>query len=149
MKDDSAIIIWPFPLNRKDKGFQHVKNPSNDRSIMVEEASDTKAQILASQPSDCKLLHRDHIQCAFIEYLTVSLNQPYMYKINGPAHPETLEDWQGAIQHLLCTYQPQRVFMFFGDLKPGMQKEFTVDVRDGGTYIGLLSRNQDILYLLR
>ena len=71
------------------------------------------------------------------------------YDINGPAHPETLEDWQGAIQHLLCTYQPQHVYVYFGDFRPGMQKEFTVNARDGVTYTGLLTRNQDILYLFR
>ena len=126
-----------------------MKNPSCDRFILVYEAVGMQAVITASQPSDCKLLHRDHIQCASIDELTVSFNEPFMYDINGPAHVETLEDWQGAIQHLLSAYQPQRVLMFFGDLKPGMQKEFTVDVREGGTYTGLLSRNQDILYLFR
>ena len=126
-----------------------MKNPSCDRFILVNEAIDTDPEISASQPSDCKLLHRDHIQCTPVDDLIVSFNYNFMYGINGPANVETLEDWQGAIQHLLCTYQPKRVFMFFGDLKPGMQKEFTVDVRDGGTYIGLLSRNQDILYLFR
>ena len=122
---------------------------SCDRFILVNEAVGTKAEISTSQPSDCKLLHRDHIQCASIAYLIVRFDETIMDTINGPAHPETSEDWQGATQHLLCTYQPQRVLMVFGDLRPGMQKEFTVDVRDGRTYIGLLSRNQDILYLFR
>ena len=144
-----TIIIWPFPIKRIDKGFQHVKNPSCDRSILVMEAVDTKAEIRATQPSDCKLLHRDHIQCTSIDDLTVRFDQASMYNINGPAHPETLEDWQGAILHLLSTFQPQRVHMFFGDLRPGMQREFTVDFRDGMTYTGLLTRNQDILYLFR
>ena len=126
-----------------------MKNPSCDRSILVDEAVGTKAEILASQPSDCKLLHRDHIQCASINDLIVRFDKPFMYNINGPAHPETLEDWQNAIQHLLSTYQPQRMNMFFDDFRPGMQQELIFDIRDGGTYTGLLARNQDILYLFR
>ena len=126
-----------------------MKNTSNDRSILVFVAVDTKAAIGASQPSDCKLLHRDHIECVSIDDLIVTFDQAFMYDVNGPAHPETLEDWQGAIQHLLCTYQPQHVSVYFGDFRPGMQKEFTVTVRDGVTYTGLLTRNQDILYLFR
>ena len=126
-----------------------MKNPSCDRFILVDEAVGTKAEISASQPSDCKLLHRDHIQCASINVLIVRFDKPFIYKINGPAHPETLEDWQGAIQHLLSTYQPQRMAIIFGNHRPGMQQEFIFDIRDGGTYTGLLARNQDILYLFR
>ena len=124
-----------------------MKNPSCDRFILVNEAIDTDPEISASQPSDCKLLHRDHIQSTSIDNLTVRFDEPFMYDINGPAHPETLEDWQGATQHLLCTYQPQRVFMFFGDLKPGMQKEFTVDVTDGGTYTGVLTKDEELMLM--
>ena len=113
------------------------------------EAVDTKAQICASQPSDCLLLQRDHIQCASISDLIVGFNATYLYPINGPAHPETLEDWQGAIQHLLSTYQPRYVKMFFGDHRPGMQREFTLNVRDDVSYTGLLGRNQSTLYLFR
>ena len=123
--------------------------PSCGRSISVSRHGDTHAEILASQPSDCKLLHRDHIQCTSIDDLTVRFDQSSMYNINGPAHPDTLEDWQGAILHLVSTFQPQRVFIYFGDLRPGMQREFTVDFRDGETYRGLLARNKDILYLFR
>ena len=148
-KKMSIIIICHFPLNRNDKGFQHVKNPSNGRSILVYEAVGTRAVVYATQPSDCKLLHRDHIQCASIEHLSVSFNRPFMHNINGPAPPETLEDWQGAIQHLLSTYQPRGVSMYFGDVRPGMQQEFTLDVKDGETYRGLLGRNKDILHLFR
>ena len=145
----SIIIICHFPLNRNDKGFQHVKNPSNGRSILVLEAVGTHAHIWASQPSDCQLLHKDHIELASTDNLIVRFNQPFMYDINGPASPETLNDWQGAIKHLLCTFQPRRVFIYFGDLRPGMQQEFTLDVKDGETYRGLLGRNEDSLHLFR
>ena len=127
-----------------------MKNPSNDRYIFVFEAVDTKAVIGASQPSDCLLLQRDHIQCASIDDLIVGFNATYLYPINGPAHPETLEDWLGAIQHLLSTYQPQRVNMYFDDLRPpGVLTVFTLDVREVGTYYGLLLGNQDVLVLFR
>ena len=112
-------------------------------------AVDTQAVIWASQPSDCKLLHRDNIQCASIDNLIVRFDRPFMYDINGPAHLETLEDWLGAIQHLLSTYQPYHASISFGDHTPGMQREFTLNVRDGGTYTGLLTRDQECLFLLR
>ena len=126
-----------------------MKNPSNGRSILVYKAVGTQADIWASQPSDCQLLHKDHIELASTDDLIVSFDQPFMYDINGPASPETLNDWQGAIKHLVATFQPRRVFIYFGDLKPGMQQEFTLDVKDGETYRGLLARNEDSLYLFR
>ena len=138
-----------FHLNRNDKGFQHVKNPSCDRSILVYEAVDTEAEVLATQPSDCKLLHRDHIQCASIDDLLVKFDRTFMHCINGPTHPETLEDWQGAIKHLLSTFKPQIMNMFSVDVRPGMQQEFTLHVPNGDAYTGLMTRNQNTLYLFR
>ena len=126
-----------------------MKSLSKDRYILVGKAVDTKAEILASQPSDCYLLQRDHVQCGTVDDLTVMFDTPLMHNINGRAHPETLEDWQGAIQHLLSTYQPQRVYMFLGDLRPGMQREFSLNVTEGEAYTGLMARNHDILFLFR
>ena len=115
----------------------------------MDEAVDRRAVISASQPSDCHLLQRDHVQCATVDDLIVRFANPSMHDINEPAHPETLEDWQGAIQHLLSTYQPQRVYMSFGDLRPGMQREFSLHVTEGGAYTGLIARNHDMLFLFR
>ena len=126
-----------------------MKSPSKDRYILVCKAVDTGAEILASQPSDCHLLQRDHVQCTTVDDLTVRFDNPSMHDINGPAHPETLEDWPCAIQHLLSTYQPQRVYMFLGDLRPGMQREFSLNVTEGEAYTCLMARNHDILYLFR
>ena len=126
-----------------------MKNTSDDRSILVYEAVGTKAVVLATQPSDCKLLHRDHIQCASVDDLIVTFEQAFMHNINGPTHPETLEDWQGAIKHLLSTFKLQRMNMFSVDVRPGMQQEFTLLVPNGDAYTGLLTRNQNTLYLFR
>ena len=140
----------PFTLNRNEKGFQNVKNTRCDRSILVFKTPHARAVILASQPSDCLLLQKDHIQCASIDVLIVRFDEPSTYTINGPAHPETLEDWQNAIQHLLSTYQPQRAYVHFDDLRPpGVLTVFTLDVREVGTYCGLLLGNQDVLVLFR
>ena len=126
-----------------------MKSPSKDRYILVCKAVDTRVEIWASQPSDCHLLQRDHVQCASVNDLMVRFANPSMHDINGPAHPETLEDWQSAIQHLLSTYQPHRVNMSFGDLRPSMQQEFSLNVTEGETYTGLMARNQDMLFLFR
>ena len=123
-------------------------NPSDSRSILVYEAADNSL-IFASHPSDCELLCRDHTQFPSHEVLTVKFDESFMYKINGPGHPETLEDWRGAVQHLLSTYQPRGMSMSFGDSRPGIQGEFTVNVRDGGTYTGFLTRDQREIYLRR
>ena len=124
-----------------------MKDVESNRSILVTKAHGTEAIICASQPSDCKLLQRDHIQCASIDDLTLRFNADFMYDVNGVPYDETLEEWHDAISHLLHTYKPLQVSIYFGHHEPKMGNVYTVELPDASTYSGRLTTKRDAISL--
>ena len=108
-------------------------------------AEDTCSEIWVSKLSDCQLLTREHVQCEQIDELTVRLDAPLLSSINGAARSDTLDECQKTIRHLLLTYQPEDMYISFGDLKPEIQSMFTVDLPFGRSKAGLLTAKQQLL----
>ena len=122
-----------------------MKDQNSGRLIVVKRAIGTEAEIWASQPSDCKLLAREHVQCATIDILTVSFGSRFMYGINGPSHPETQDEWHDAVRHLLHTYLPNRLDIHFGSMTAEMATDVDLTLPGGRTYTGVMSESEDFL----
>ena len=114
-----------------------MKDLGSNRYIIVYSASDTHSVIWASQPSDCKMLTREHIHCNTVSNMTLSFDATFMDIVNGPASHETLEKWHDAFHHILQTYRPKALHIMFGSITPDIQRDLTIETQDAGTYSGL------------
>ena len=113
----------------------------------MREAEGEDAEIWASQSSDCKLLHKEHINCDALDDLTLRFDVPLLDDINGSANHETLEQWHSAISHVLDTFQPGQMTIHFGSVRPEIEKDFIINLPDGRVYPALLTQMEDRLYL--
>ena len=142
MENCTSNAHWFY---RQGDGFRHVKDQNSGRLIVVQRATGTEAEISASQPSDCKLLAREHVQCATIDMLTVSFGSRFMYGINGSPDPETQEECHDAVRHLLPTYLPNRLDIHFGSMTAEMATDVDLTLPDGRTYTGVMSESKNFL----
>ena len=113
----------------------------------MREAEGEDAEIWASQSSDCKLLHREHINCDALDDLNLRFDVPLLDDINGSANQETLEEWHSAIRHVLETFQPRQMTVHFGSVRPEIEKYFIISLPDGRVYSALLTQKEDCLHM--
>ena len=123
-----------------------MKDPGSNRYIIIYSASETHSVIWASQPSDCKLLTREHVCCHNVSNVTLSFETSFMDALNGPASHETLEKWHDAIHHVLQTYRPKALHIMFGSITPNIQRELTIRIPDAGNYSGLMIRDNLLVF---
>ena len=66
---------------RQETGFQVLKDPASSRSVFIRKADSSDAYISVSQPSDCLLLHTDHVRCG-VGNLSVTFDYQFSNSVN-------------------------------------------------------------------
>ena len=135
--------------SRLEPGFQQVKDPDSSRSVFITSAEANEADIEVSQPSDCLLLQRDHVQCSHLEELTVCVGYGFTNNINGPPEPQTPDTWKEALHHLLDTYRPTYLFLDTNGSHTGIENGHKVELADGTSYISFWNESQSLLSITR
>ena len=130
-------------------GFQQVKDPDSSRSVFILGAECNEAVIEVSQPSDCLLLQRDHVQCSCLEELNVWFDHRLTYNINGPPELQSPETWKKAIHHLLNTYRPSRLYLLTRGSHTGVENGHKVELSDGTSYRSFWNESQSVLSIRR
>ena len=113
-----------------------MKDPDSSRSVFITRAEGTRADFDVSQPSDCLLLQRDHIQCSHVYILTVGFDNRLTKNINGPPELQSPDTWKEALHHLLDTYRPILCVVLTNGSQTGIQDGHQVELTDGISYRG-------------
>ena len=122
---------------------------ASGRSAFVIRAQGDTATIEVNQPSDCLALQRDHIACTEINGINVMSGYKFTSTVNGPSHPESSEEWQKALHHLLNTYKPRLCSIYTGGTETGLGEEVNVEVEGHQHYRGFWDDNKQVLSLRR
>ena len=122
---------------------------ASGRSAFVTEAQGNTATIDVNQPSDCLALQRDHIACTEVDDINVWFGYDFTSNINGTAHPESSEEWQKALHHLLDTYKPRYCYIYTGGTETGLGEEVNVEVEGHQRYRGFWDEEHHVLSLIR
>ena len=122
---------------------------ASGRSAFVSWAQGQTARIEVNQPSDCLALQRDHIACTEVVNIEVWFGYDFTSNINGTAQPESYEEWQKALHHLLNTYQPGYCYIHKGVAKTGLGEVGDVEVEEHPCYRGFWDNYQNVLSLIR
>ena len=134
---------------RLDLGFQQVKDPDSSRSVFITRVEGNLAVIEVSQPSDCLLLQRDHVQCSDLELLIMWFDYRFTNNINGPSELQPPDTWKEALHHLLNTYRHRYLFLHTRGTHTGIENGHKVDLADGTSYSGFWNESQSILSIRR
>ena len=110
-----------------------LRDPASSRSVFIRKADSTKAIIDASQPSDCLLLHPDHIRCG-VGTLWVLIDCQFINSVNGPPEQQSSDNWKRALNHLLRTFRPSMCFMDNPHHPKYIFDGHRVQVEDGTSY---------------
>ena len=139
-----------FPVSfRLEPGFQQVKDPDSSRSVFITRPEGNKAVIEVSQPSDCLLLQRDHVQCNYVEQLTVWFDDIFTNYVNGPPELQSPDTYKEALHHLLDTYRPSYLFLDTNGSHTGIENGHQVVLADGTSYISFWNESQSLLSIRR
>ena len=130
-------------------GFQQVKDPDSSRSVFILRSEGNVADIEVSQPSDCLLLQRDHVQCSHLQQLTVWFGYSFTNNMNGPPELQSPDTWKEALHHLLDTYRPPRLYLLTRGSHTGIENGHKVELSDGTSYSGFWNESQSILSIRR
>ena len=130
-------------------GFHQVKDPDSSRSVFIISAEGNEAVIQVSQPSDCLLLQRDHVQCSHLEELTVCVGYDFTNNINGPPELQSPDTWKEALHHLLDTYRPCWLYLHTCESHTGIENGHKVELADGTSYSGFWNESQSLLGIRR
>ena len=122
---------------------------ASGRSAFVTRVQGKTAMIEVNQPSDCLALQRDHIACTEVEVIIVWFGYKFTSKVNGTAHPESSEEWEMALHHLLNTYKPGYCYIYTGGTETGLGEKVNVDVEGHQRYRGFWDDKQHVLSLIR
>ena len=122
---------------------------ASGRSAFVTEAQSNTAEIEVNQPSDCLALQRDHIACTVVNDIHVWFGYNFTSQVNGPVYPESSEEWQKALHHLLNTYKPRYCFIYTGGTETDLGEEVNVEVEGHQHYRGFWDEEHDVLSLMR
>ena len=122
---------------------------ASGRSAFVTWAQGEKAKIEVNQPSDCLALQRDHIACTEVDDINVAFGYDFASKVNGPEHPESSEEWQKALHHLLNTCKPGYCYIYTGGTETGLGEEVNVEVEEHQRYRGFWDDKHHVLSLMR
>ena len=126
-----------------------MKDPNSSRSVFITKAQDCQARIEVSQPSDCLLLQRDHVQCSHVVVLNVLSGYSFTNNINGPPEPQSPDTWEEALHHLLDTYRPTWLFLHTSGSHTDIENGYKVDLSDETSYIGFWNESQRVLSIIR
>ena len=122
---------------------------ASGRSTFVTRAQGNTARIEVNQPSDCLALQRDHIACTEVVDIEVWFGYDFTSNINGPSQPESSEEWQKALHHLLNTYEPLECYIYTGGTETGLGEEVNVEVEEHQIYRGFWDDKHHVLSLRR
>ena len=122
---------------------------ASGRSAFVAWAQGDTARIEVNQPSDCLALQRDHIACTEVDDINVWFGYNFTSNVNGPEQPESSEEWQKALHHLLNTYKPRFCHIYTGGTETGLGEEVNVEVEGHQRYRGFWDEEHDVLSLRR
>ena len=122
---------------------------ASGRSAFVTRAQGDTATMVVNQPSDCLALQRDHIVCTEINGIDVWFGYKFTSAVNGPSHPESSEEWQKALHHLLNTYKPRLCYIYTGGTETGLGEEVNVEVEEHQRYRGFWDDKHCVLSLIR
>ena len=134
---------------RLDPGFQQVKDPNSSRSVFITRAEGNEAIIGVSQPSDCLLLMRDHVQCNHVHSLSMWFAYRFTNYVNGPPKLQSPHTWKEALHHLLDTYRPTYLFLDTNGSHTGIENGHKTDLSDGTSYISFWNESQNLLSITR
>ena len=122
---------------------------ASGRSAFVTVAQGNTANIEVNQPSDCLALQRDHIACTEVDDINVWFGSIFTSAVNGPSHPESSEEWQMALHHLLNTYKPRFCYIHTRGTETGLGEEVNVEVEEHQRYRGFWDDKHHVLSLRR
>ena len=122
---------------------------ASGRSAFVTEVPGNAATIAVNQPSDCLALQRDHIACTEVSGIDVWFGSIFTSAVNGPSHPESCEEWQKALHHLLNTYKPRLCYIYTGGTQTDLGEEVNVEVEEHQNYRGFWDDKHHVLSLTR
>ena len=122
---------------------------ASGRSAFVTRTQGDTATISVNQPSDCLALQRDHIACTKVDCIDVMFGYEVTSNIHGTAHPESCEEWQNALHHLLNTYKPRFCFIYTRGTETGLGEEVNVEVEEHQHYRGFWDDKHHVLSLTR
>ena len=132
-----------------EAGFQRVRLHSSNRSAFVINAQGGHAEFTVSQPSDCLALERGVIGPSEVKDIHVSVGYTLTSNINGPPQPEPPDVWQGALQHLLNTYKPQRCSIYTNGAETGLGQQSKMEIKSNLIYSCVWRVKQQELRLTR
>ena len=124
-----------------------MKVADSTRLVLVMTAEGSAVEVLASQPSDCLHLKREHIQCETIDVFKVRFDKPLMDELNGPAELQPWSEWLQAIENILQTYQPSLLYFHLGHCHPEMKDGFSLSLQNGKKYSCLSIPENNVLLL--
>ena len=122
---------------------------ASGRSAFVTRVQGDTAAIAVNQPSDCLALQRDHIACTEANDIHVWFGYNFTSNINGPSQPESCEEWQKALHHLVNTYKPLFCYIYTGGTETGLGEEVNVEVEGHQRYTGFWDDKHHVLSLTR
>ena len=122
---------------------------TSNRSAFVLKAQGGFATFTVNQPSDCLALERGVIGPSEVMDLHVWVGPSFTSNINGPPQPEPPEVWQGALQHLLDTYKPNRCIISTKGAETGLGQRFKMEVESNLFYSCFWRVKQRELHLTR
>ena len=125
-----------------------MKDPHSSRSVLITIADGKKVEVDVSQPSDCLLLQREHVQRTEIDLL-VYFGHESIETINGPSEHQPPETWQQALHHLLDTYRPGQCYVHTEGFSTGIEDGHQVELADGKCYRAYWNMTCDILSIAR
>ena len=134
---------------RLETGFQQVKVPDSSRSVFITKAQGNEARIEVSQPSDCLLLMRGHVQYNHVHSLSMWFAYRFTNYVNGPPKLQSPHTYKEALHHLLDTYRPSFLFLDTNGSHTGIENGHQVVLADGTSYISFWNESQSLLSIRR
>ena len=128
---------------RLKPGFHQVKAPDSDMPVFIVRVEGNRADIEVSQPSDCLLLQRDHVQSIYVGELTVGFGYDFTNEIQSP------DTWKEALHHILDTYRPTQFNFHTLGSHTGIEDGHKVDLADGTSYRSFWNESKSVLSIIR
>ena len=125
-----------------------LKDPASSRSVLIRKADSSDAIIGVSQPSDCLLLHTDHVRCG-VGNLYVTFDNLFTNSVNGPSEQQPPDMWQEALNHLLNTFRPTWCYFYNGRQSTGIPDGHSVQLEDGTSYGAYWNEDQSHLSITK
>ena len=123
-----------------------MKDPVSSRSVFVTRNDNDETIVMVSQPSDCLLLQRHHVQDSEVKSLAVEFNVKPIEQSDKPSDQQQFPDtWKKAIYHILNTYRPTFCYLYTGHYQTGVANGHEVQTMDGTSYGAYWNESQSLL----